>query len=101
MAASSRYLSTPLRTLRQACREIKEARPGLTANECKACPNRKLCAINERLERRRGTELASSRDAICATPVGWGKIAGWIEGTQQDHQRRPGERRDPYAVLSI
>jgi hypothetical protein len=70
MAASSRYLSTPLRTLRQACREISDAHSGLAATDCKACPNRKLCAINERQERRRRTAPARSRDAIGARPVG-------------------------------
>lgn len=53
MVASSKYLMVSLRTLRQACRDILRAHSELTAIACEACPHRKLCEINERLERGR------------------------------------------------
>ncbi len=53
MVASSGYLWTPLRTLRQACRDASAAYFGYTPAGCETCGNQKLCEVNKRLERRR------------------------------------------------
>lgn len=46
----SRYLWEPPRTLRAACRDIAATHPELTAGDCDACANGKLCAIYDRIE---------------------------------------------------
>lgn len=51
MAVGSRYLLKPLRTLREACAEIRSAHPELMAEGCAGCPHGRLCEIYERLER--------------------------------------------------
>lgn len=50
MVFCSQYLAAPLRTLREACRDITAAHPELTARVCYTCPNRDLCAIYEQIE---------------------------------------------------
>jgi len=51
MAAGSRYLLKPLRTLREACADIRAAHPELMAGDCACCPHGGLCAIYEQIER--------------------------------------------------
>ena len=46
----SRYLWKPPRTLRAACRDIAATHPELTAGDCDACANGKLCAIYDGIE---------------------------------------------------
>ena len=41
----SQYLLKPLRTLREACREIRVAHPELPTEDCDACLHGALCAI--------------------------------------------------------
>jgi hypothetical protein len=47
----SQYLLKPLRTLRQACRDIRVAHPELRTEDCDACPHGELCSISEQIER--------------------------------------------------
>jgi hypothetical protein len=51
MAVGSRYLLKPLRTLREACAEIRSAHPELMAGGCAGCPHGRLCERLERLHR--------------------------------------------------
>ena len=48
---SSQYLIKPLRTLWQACRDIRGAHSELLTEDCDACPHGELCAISEQIER--------------------------------------------------
>ena len=47
----SQYLLKPLRTLREACREIRVAHPELPTEDCDACLHGALCAISGQIER--------------------------------------------------
>ena len=51
MTSCSAYLSKPLRTLPQACREIAAAHPELPRKDCRSCANAKLCTFYDRIER--------------------------------------------------
>jgi len=55
----SEYLLKPIRTLRQACRDLAAAQPVSTAIDCDSCGNRELCNISEQLERDRREKLSA------------------------------------------
>jgi hypothetical protein len=51
MGVANHYLSKPLRTLREACRDITAAHPELSSRDCDGCGHRQLCAIYEQIDR--------------------------------------------------
>ena len=46
----SRYLLKPLRTLREACRDIRATYPESITWDCAACANGEFCAISEEIK---------------------------------------------------
>lgn len=68
---TSGYLSMPVRTLRQACRDIATAHPERMRPRCSRCDLRRVCLRLERSTRSKARRLQTAMIYVKSPPPAW------------------------------